>query len=93
MKINTDQMLTAGLLNLVQLSTGSELMRHLLDLVTAEFANDGTGAEKKTRVTEAAKAIKGDLGYIAKGMGGWMLSVAIDVAHAYLVTHAAADAK
>lgn len=81
-----DKLITAGLLNLIGLMVDGRLLDHIKALVLVYInADDLSGAEKKKAVTEA---LKDDFGAIVSQMAGWLLSTAIDIVHAYIVTRA-----
>lgn len=84
-----DKLITAGLLRLIGLMIDGKLLDHIKALVLVYInADELTGTEKKKAVTEELLALKDDLGAIVSQMAGWLLSTAIDIVHAYIVTRA-----
>lgn len=80
--------LAAILLNAMKGIASSDLMDHILALVRDAANTNLTGDEKRAKVQEGIKAITGDLGVVISGLAGYVLNLAIEVAVAYVATHA-----
>jgi hypothetical protein len=83
-----EKFVTGMLLRFIKLVVDSKVFEHIQGLVTAYLNVDNmAGEEKKKAVTAQLQALEGDIGGIVADMSGWLLSTAIDIAHAYIVTH------
>lgn len=80
------KLLATGLMQLLRLAISSNVLNEIRLVVLAHFDSTLSGEEKKRAVTAHMNALTGDLGVIVQGMGGWLLSTAIDIVHGYLAT-------
>lgn len=82
-----EKLIAAALLQLIKVLAGSKLMKEVIELVRAMMnVQCLTGVQKKTLVTAELNDVKNEFFDIVQDMSNWIVSAAIDISYAYLVT-------
>ena len=86
--MNKEKFVTGVLINMITLLIGSKLKIQILNLVADLMEFNAPGEQKKAKVINDLKKMGGELGIIVQKLAGYVLSLAIDIAVAYLKARA-----
>ncbi len=84
--MSKNKFVTAGLAQLVKILVGGKLFKEIYGLVKVHLDDNISGIAKKESVTREINDVRHQLFSIVHSMSGWAVSVAIDVAYAYIAS-------
>ncbi len=82
--MNKKKFVTAAVVPFMKILVGRKLFKEIFELVKVYLDDDIKGTAKKEAITKELNDVNHELFSIVHSLSGWAVSVAIDVAYAYI---------
>ena len=82
--MNKKQIVTGILWTALTALIGGKMKDHIMGLVKAQLGSSAEGPDKKRAVMEQLSLVKDDLLEVVQKVGGYIISMAVDIAVGYL---------